>query len=88
MGQNTDSIWTAAPSLYSLIIVKVIELEKVTFSDMEVLRLFFKGPTADDKHSLLSRGNLMQRIQMDLSQELKNFNQLFFAFFKSKLNFE
>ena len=30
----------------------------------------------------------MQRIQMDLSQELKNFNQLFFAFFKSKLNIE
>ena len=54
----------------------------------KVLRLFFKGPTADDKHSLLSRGNLMQRIQMDLSQELKNFNQLFFAFFKSKLNFD
>ena len=32
---KTDSIWTAAPSLYSLIIVKVIELEKVSLGNME-----------------------------------------------------
>ena len=40
MGQNTDSILTQAPLPYSLIIVKEIELEKVTLSDMQSLKTF------------------------------------------------
>ena len=54
----------------------------------EVLRLSANTPTVNDKYSLLSRDNLMQPIQMHLSQKQKSFCQLFCAFFKSKLNFE
>ena len=63
----------AAPLIYSLIIVKVIELEKVTLIDMKSVKTFVKRPTNDDKFSLLSRDNLMGRIEMDLSQEEKTF---------------
>ena len=44
--------------------------------------------TADDKYSVLNRGILLQRIQMQLSQKQKAFSQLFCAFFKPTLNFE
>ena len=43
---------------------------------------------ADDKYSLLSRDNLMQQIQTDLSQEQKTFSEFFCPFFKSTSNFE
>ena len=39
-GQNIESISTPAPLPYSLITVKVIELEKVTISDMKSLKTF------------------------------------------------
>ena len=39
-GGNTDSISTAAPLPYSLINMKVIELEKVTRSYMQSLKTF------------------------------------------------
>ena len=39
-GRNTDSISTPASLPYSLINVKVIELEKVTLSDMQSLNNF------------------------------------------------
>ena len=39
-GRQTDSITTAAPLPYSLITVNVIELEKVTLSDMQSLKVF------------------------------------------------
>ena len=54
----------------------------------KVLRLFVNTPTDDDKYSLLSRNNLMQPIKMHLSQELKTFPELLYAFLKFKLNFE
>ena len=44
--------------------------------------------TAVDKCSLPNRDNLMESIQMQLSQKLKTFSQFFPAFSKSKLNFE
>ena len=44
--------------------------------------------TAGDKHYMLNRDNLMQPIQMELSQEQKTFSELFFAFLKSVLNFK
>ena len=46
----------------------------------KVLRLFPNILTADDKYSVVSRDNLMQAIQVLLSQH-------FCAFFKSALNF-
>ena len=42
--------------------------------------------TADDKHYLLNRDNLMPPIQMQLSQNRKNFSEFFFAFSKCLLN--
>ena len=38
MGRNTDLISTAAPLPYSQVTMKVIELEKVTLSDMKNLK--------------------------------------------------
>ena len=44
--------------------------------------------SADGKYSLFKRDNLMQPIQMQLSQKQKTFSQFFCAFLKSSLNFE
>ena len=52
--------------------------------------MFVKALTADDKHYLFNRDNLMEPIQMQLSQKQKTFSAFFFfffAFFKSILNF-
>ena len=54
----------------------------------KILKLFLNTLTADDKYSLLNRGNLTQQIQMLLSQKQGNFYELCFAFFKSTSNFE
>ena len=54
----------------------------------KILRLFVNTFTADDKHYLLNRENLAQRIQMQLSQKQKTFSQFSFAFLKSVLNFQ
>ena len=50
--------------------------------------LFVNTLTPDDKYFLLTRDNLIQPIQMELSQKKKLFSQFFFAFSKSTLNFE
>ena len=44
--------------------------------------------SAVDKCSLPNTDNSMQPIQIQLSQKLKTFSQLFPAFSKSRLNFE
>ena len=54
----------------------------------KVLRLFVDTWTVDDKYSLLNRENLMQAIQMHLSEKPKTFVVFLCAFFKSKSNFE
>ena len=52
------------------------------------LRLLVKTLTDDEKFSLLYRENLMQPIQILLSEKPKIFSQFFSAFLKSTLNFE
>ena len=54
----------------------------------KILRLLVNILTADDKHYLLNRENLAQRIQMQLSQKQKTFSQFSFAFLKSVLDFK
>ena len=54
----------------------------------KILRLFAKTLTADEKHYLLNRDNLEERIQMQLYQKQKTSSELFFAFSKYILNFE
>ena len=43
---------------------------------------------ADGKYCLLDRGNLLQHLQMQISQKQKTFSQFLFAFFKFRFNFE
>ena len=52
------------------------------------LRLLVKTLTDDEKYSLLYRENLMQAIQILLSEKRKTFSQFFSAFLKSTVNFE
>ena len=50
--------------------------------------MFFNALTAYDKHYVVNRDNLMQPIQMQLSQKQKSFSGFVFAFLKCILNFE
>ena len=54
----------------------------------KILRLFVSTLTADNKYTVLSRDNLMEPIQMHLSQKQKTFSEFFCAYFKSTSNFE
>ena len=54
----------------------------------KILRPFVNTLTDDDKYSLLYRDNLMQPIQILLSQKQKTFSEFFSAFLKSTLYFE
>ena len=54
----------------------------------KMLRVFFDTLTADDKYFPLNRDNLLQPIQILLSQKQKTLSQFFFALLKSTLNFE
>ena len=54
----------------------------------KILRLLLNTLTDDDKYSFLYRDNLMQPIQILLSQKQKTFSELFSRFLKSTLNFE
>ena len=62
--------------------------KKSFFVICKILGLFFNTLTADGKYSILNRDNLTQTIQMEFSQKRKTFFPLFFAFLKSRLNFE
>ena len=50
--------------------------------------LFVNTLTDDDKYSLLYRDNLLQPIQILLSQKQKTFSEFFSPFLKYTLNFE
>ena len=54
----------------------------------KILALFVNILTADDKYSLFNRDNLLQHLQMILSQKKKTFSEFFYAFSKSRFNFE
>ena len=50
--------------------------------------MFVNSLTADDKYSILNRGNLLQQFQMQLSQKQKTFSEFVFGFSKFRFNFE
>ena len=77
-----------APLSSWVITVKVMELQKSLLETWKFFSRFFNIFTADDKYSLISRGDWMQTIQMHLSQKQKIFSEFFAAFFKFALNFE
>ena len=76
------------PFRYLLVTVKVVAFEKSLLGIDKILRLFVNTLTADEKHYLLTRDNLTQTIQIQLSQKQKTFCKFFFAFSKFILNFE
>ena len=54
----------------------------------KMLRLFVCTLTVDEKHSLLTRDNLTQTIQIQYSQKQKYFCEVFITFPKSLLYFK
>ena len=54
----------------------------------KILRPFVNTLSEDDKYCLLYRDNLLEPLQILLSQKQKTFSQFFSAFLKSTLNFE
>ena len=67
--------------------MKEFQLEKVSLTNCKILGQFFNPLTADDKYSLLNKGNSIH-VQMQLSQKRKTFSVLFFGYLKFILNFE
>ena len=54
----------------------------------KILGLFVNTLSEDDKYCLLYKDNLLQPIQILLSQKQKTFSEFFSGFLKSTLNFE
>ena len=54
----------------------------------KILRPFVNTLSEDDKYCLLYRDNLLQPLQILLSQKQKTFSKFLSAFLKSTLNFE
>ena len=54
----------------------------------KILQPFVNTLSEDDKYCLLYKDNLLQPLQILLSQKQKTFSQFFSAFSKSTLNFE
>ena len=54
----------------------------------KIPRLFVNTLTGNDKHYLLNRDSLTQKIEMQLSEKQKTFSRIFFAVLKSILNFK
>ena len=54
----------------------------------KILRLSVNTLTVDEKHYLLTRDNLTQTFQIQLSQKQKTFFQFLFPFSKSIFNFK
>ena len=54
----------------------------------EILRLFVKALTVDDKYSGSNMQNLQQQFQTPLSQKQKTFSGFFIAFLKYAWNLE
>ena len=63
---------------YLLITVQEVALEKVCFRDTQNP----KALTVNENHYLLTRNNLTETIQIQLSQKQKTFCQFFFCIFK------
>ena len=72
----------AAPLQNLLNFYVALALEKSLLVIHKILRLLVNTFTADDKHYLLNRENLAQRIQMQISQKQKSFSEFSFAFLK------
>ena len=60
--------------------MKVVALEKASFSDTQNPKTVFNILSVEDKHYLLNRDKLTQPIQVQLSQKETAFSDFFFHF--------
>ena len=67
---------------------RILELKKYLWLICKVWGLFVNPLTADDKYTLLNRGNLLQHFQIHLYQKRKIFCEFFIIFSKFRVNFE
>ena len=61
-------------------------MKKFSLNDTQNSKTFSLHIDSDDKHYLFNRDNLTQPIQMQLSEKIKKFSQIFFSFLKSILS--
>ena len=54
----------------------------------KIPRLFLNIFTIDDKHYVLNRDNLTERIEMQLSKKQQTFSSISFVFLNALLNFK
>ena len=87
MGRKTVAISMVEPLKYLLITLKVVALEKVSFSDTQNPKVFVNTLTVNDKHYLHNRDNLAQPNQTQLSEKQKPFSQFLFSIFKIYIKF-
>ena len=71
----------APPIQYLLITVKLLALEKVSFSDTQNPKALSITLRVNDKPYLLNRAKLTEPIQMQLSEKQKTFSQFFLLHF-------
>ena len=67
--------------------MKTTQVEKVSVI-FKILGLFNNPLTADDKYSILIRGNLFENFHIQVYQKQKIFSQFLFAFSKFAFNFQ
>ena len=65
-----------------------MELQKSLLDTWKFFSRFLSRLTTGDNYSLVRRDNLMETIDMNLSQKQNVFSQFFSAFFESALKFE
>ena len=67
---------------------KQLSCKKSPLVICKIFRIFLNTLSAVGKYSLLNTDNLMQSIEIQLSQKQKTFPQFFSSFLKCSLNFE
>ena len=68
--------------------MKELALEKSLLLIQKILSLFVNTLAVDEKHYLLTRDNLTQTIQIQLSQKQKKIFKFFLDFFKIYITFQ
>ena len=68
--------------------MKIVAFVKSLFAINKIPTLFLNTLTVNEKHYVLTRENLTQTIQIQLSQKHKTFLEFFCALLKCILNFK
>ena len=67
--------------------MKLVAFEKVSFSDTQNPKAVSYLLTVNEKHYRLTRDNLTQTIQIQISEKQKTFSQFFLCIFKVYIKF-